>query len=87
MNIEMYAIARFWSFTPLNGAEAVIPNATAAAKRKTKFTQTGRSVTDRVHIRVSPFPQHPAASIPYLNRWGTQKRDLMAQAINVPVIP
>jgi hypothetical protein len=33
----MYAIARFWSSTPLNGAEAVIPNATAAAKCKTKI--------------------------------------------------
>lgn len=33
----MYATARFWSSTPLNGDEAVIPNATAVTKYKTKI--------------------------------------------------
>ena len=37
INIEIYAIARFWSATPLKGADAVIPNAMAAAEYKTEF--------------------------------------------------
>ena len=64
----MYATTRFWSSTPLNGAEAVIPNAMATAKFQKKFTQIGWSASGRVHIRMSPrLPQHPVASIPYLN--------------------
>jgi hypothetical protein len=33
----MYAIARFWSFTPSNGADAVSPIATAVAKHQIFF--------------------------------------------------
>ncbi len=59
INIEMYAIARFWSSTPLNGAEAVIPNAMAAAKHKK--IRLDRAICQwhgsRTHVTViSPTP-------------------------------
>jgi hypothetical protein len=65
INIEMYAIARFWSTTPLNGADAVIPNATAAAKCKKKI-HSDRAICQRqgAHTHVTIISPTPGGKYP-----------------------
>ena len=74
--MEMYAIASCWSSTPLNGAEAVIPNATAAAKCKKKIhsDKTIDPPATGTHTHVTVISPTPSGEYPIPKSMGDPEK-------------